>query len=303
MSTHQEFQFQYTVMAVTATLDARDIRFKMGLRTYKAELSALKHLYVNQQMGGDMQELILTYSYGHKLKRFRIYSNEGEAGFDQAIAAILERRPDIDIRSLSEQDAYATMGAVNTEKWSAFSIPFIVTAVVAVLMYPAIYHGFDDGHQEVTVAELAEGEPLDTSNLTVTRAKLCMDQAIEKTTTSKSSKTVRYFIPMVPKRSKCLKTTVAVVLKTDELDEAEEKELLKSRGVDGMHKHVWWEGLGSKERAFFIDEQKLTLADEVVLVEYKAEPGYYKMTVIIGLGVTMLIMTILTIVMWVKRKS
>ena len=89
MSTHQEFKFQYMVVTNTATLDGRDVRFKMGLRTQKTELSSLKHLYIYHHMGGDLQELILTYSHGHKLKKIRIYSNEGEVGFDQAVAAIL----------------------------------------------------------------------------------------------------------------------------------------------------------------------------------------------------------------------
>jgi hypothetical protein len=303
MSTLQEFKFQYTVMKVTATLDARDVQFKMGLRKYKAEISALKHLYVQQQIGGDTQELTLTYSYGHKLKRFRVYADTGEAGFDQAIAALLERRPDIDIRSLPEKEAFAAMGAVNTEKMAAISVPVIITLVVAGMMYPAIRHGFDDGHEDVTVAELAEGKVLDSANLTVSETTLCLDEAIEKTTTQESSKTVRYYIPLVPKGAKCLETTVSVVLETDDLNESDRKELLESPSIDGMHLNIWWEGLGDDERAFFVEEQSLTLADEIVLVEYKAKPGDYKSMVFIGLGVTFFIMVVLSIFMWRKRKS
>ncbi len=303
MSTHQEFKFQYTVVSNTATLDARDVRFKMGLRTQKTELSSLKHLYIQHQMAGDLQELILTYSHGHKLKRIRVYSNEGEVGFDQTVAAILARRPDIDIRHMPEKEALAMMGAVNTEKWSAISVPIIVTLVMAVLLYPTIKHGFDSGHEKITVAQLAKGEPLSSRNLTLTKGQLCLDTAIEKTTTKEGSTTVRYYIPVIPKRSRCDKATVAVVLETDELTPEEDEELVSSKTIDGILKNVWWEGLGSKEHDFFVEEQGVKMAEEVALVEYQGKPGDYKLIVFVVLGLTIVIMIGVTLFMWFKRKG
>jgi len=224
-------------------------------------------------------------------------------GFDQAVAAILARRPDIDIRDMPQKEALAMMGAVNTEKWSIIAVPFIAIFAMALIMYPVINHAFDDGHEKVTVAQLAKGEPLSSGNLTLTKGQLCLDAAIEKTTTKDGSSTVRYYIPVIPKRSRCDKATVSVVLETDELTPEEDKELVSSKTIDGILRNVWWEGLGSKEHDFFVEEQGIKMAEEVALVEYQGKPGDYKLIVFLVMGLTIVIMIGVTLFMWFKRKS
>ena len=303
----QEFKFKFMVITIKASLDEMSLTVKQGLRTFRAEVPKLKHLYVldHENVG---HELILTHEVGpNQLKRIRFNASFGEPQFQALINAILVLRPDIDIRKLPVAEAHKLMGATNWVKKAPLIAVGLIVAVVTVMMLPTLLHGLDSGQQTLDVAQCAVECERDTDNLSV-RGTLLFDDMIEKETTREGSslRTIEYYIPLVPPDWN-KGDMVHMVVETPDLSDAQFEELSTMPAIPGVLRDTWWEGLGSDELAFFKKDIALNMAPGVRLLEYKADPKDDLYLALAVIGVVFFIMFIVVIVIAIKggasRKS
>ena len=270
----REFEFNGGVFTFRASLGVETLALQMGPRRPKLRLSELRHLYVKEH-GAGLCELVLSYEPAPgKHKRLRVSSREGEPGFDALVKALLEGRPEIDLRHLDDKAAFAQMGAMDTQRVVMFLFPILVTLVFALIFSPKLIHGFDSGKQAVSVSELAEGRELTTRNLAVEGIAV-WPLAIEVTTTRSSrgsgtTSSQTHYVPLVA--AGWGKTEpVHVVLETASMPSAGGGPKIET--FEGVLRNIWWEGLDGDEKEFFENELGVRMADDVLLFESGASPG------------------------------
>ncbi|MBN2494096.1 MAG: hypothetical protein JXR96_05860 [Deltaproteobacteria bacterium] len=299
----QEYKFKFTVFTVTATLDDVQLTVKQGPRRMKADLATLRYLYVLDHANVGHELILACEVAPGKLKRIRFNSDFGQAEFGALVDALVQLKPEIDIRTLPIGEAHKKMGATNFVALAPVIAMLAVTGLVAVLFVPAFIHGLDSGSQTVDVKDCLGECELQTRNLIV-RGVVLGDESIQKETTTEgsSAKTIEYFFPLVSEDWKPGEP-VHWVIKTPELTDAEAEKIDPAAGIQVVLRDVWWEGLDSDAEDYFKNEIKLVLAEDLRMVEYQADTA---LEAGIGLGVvgfTLLVMAIIAIVTYVKNRK
>jgi hypothetical protein len=301
----QVYQFSYmAVTRVTAKLDAQALEARVGIRTFRAEVARLRHLYVrDSRMGNGYRELILTHEKSPgKLARIRLYADLGQPGFDALVQALVAMRPDIDIRRMDAKSAFKLMGAANTEKIALVLIAVLIPLIMGVLVLPQLIHGLDSGEDTVALAQLEQGNFPESRNVTIVGGRALLDRSVRVSTTRKGRTTVQYFVPLVSPGWQPGQP-VAVVLRTGNLTASEDYALARANTFQGVIRDVMWEGLGRTERNFFTDRMSLHVADDATLVELNASPGADLLLFGVVMGITVLICGGLAVVFWVKQRA
>jgi hypothetical protein len=281
-------KFEYAVAAGFThkiELTAHEIRAKIGLRKINFPLEQLRHIFVQRLESAGMDELILCQQLpGGKLKSHRFPAKAGEAGFRDAVDAIVTAKPEADIRRMDPLEARKIMGTSKTHKWVLVALVPIVTLVLAIIGLPAFIHGFDSGHADVAAAQLATDQLPNTRNLTLNRAVAAVDFATELTTTTTrkgtSTTSVDFFVPVIDPAGPD-DQNVHLVIQCKKADLAE---LRGAPEIPGVLRNVLWEGVPDDVSEHMTTEMNLPLATVVHLFDYKAntktELGFW--TAIVG---------------------
>lgn len=293
----QDFTFKFMVLTIKTSLDPINLTIKQGLKTWKVEVASLRHLYVIEHPDVGF-ELLLSYTTGaDKLKRIRCNANFGEQGFQDLIKAILERRPEIDIRNKPLNEAHKMMGAVNFVRLAPAIVLILVVGIVAFIFLPSLIHGLDFGQQTIDIADCVSGCPVSSGNLKVAGI-LVPEYAMVLESTEEDTgvtKVEAEFYPIVPADWE-EDDPVYMIVKTPYLDDYDLEELLRLPEIPGVLRNVLWEGLGGENKDFFRDEIGIKLADNVMLLEYKADPGFEFMISLIIIGAVFVIMLIIALI-------
>jgi hypothetical protein len=301
----QEFQFKFTMITVTVTIDDVYLTVKQGLRTWQVELSRLRNLYMLTHPNVGLECIVSYEGVDGKLKRIRFNSSFGEQRFSEAVEALIKRRPEIDIRTMPSKEAHKLMGAVNFTRWAPLFVFIIVTAVVIVLFLPGIIHGFDSGSATLEIDKCQAQCPVDSHNVILTKGYLNIDNYVEETTTSSrrgsTTTTVRYFIPYVPVNWQDGDPVYAVV-ETPQITSAELDTLYEKDVLSCVLRNVLWEGLAGDTKQFFETDIKIKLAPEVRLFEYNADPRNELILAGIIIGASMIIMLVATLIIARRRR-
>ena len=272
----QQFEIHVMGPVYRARLDADGFFVERGRWRRSAPLDKLRFVFLHDA-GSGMQELILSHELEPKslnakprLQVIRIVANQGDAGVEALLSALLEACPQIeDLRGLTKADALAKMGAANLAKVVPIALIPIFTLLVALIGAPMFVHGFDARHDRLTFEELvSDSYPLQTRNLTVDDARLLATMALKETNTRDGETTIKYFVPMVPRAWEAGQP-IQVVLETAELTH----QALPKPGsaITGVLRDVLWEGLDSAERDFFSEEMALTMDEDVLLIQHEAD--------------------------------
>ncbi len=294
----QTFRFNYVVFGVVATLDDARLIVRTGMKTVVAPIDRLQHLHVLRGPEREADEVLLTYTTSSgKLKRARVFSDRGEPAFEALVAALLARRPDIDIRGLPLAEVWQRVGTRPME-WAV--LPVIMAlgwVVVAVLFSPLLRHGFDQGHATVPVAALAQGAP-GTRNLTV-QGRVLLEGAVQRTETTRGGAHTQLWAPLVGPDWQP-GDPVDVVIEARRLTGAQLDALLAAEAHTGILRDLFWEGLGGRQRADLLGKG-VRLKRDVRLVEVGAEPATDRAIALGVLGFLGLMWAAVTWVMWRRR--
>ena len=296
--TQRSFDFRYTVFNVSARIDEGRIEVRAGVRTSAAPIERLQHLHVHRDAGRGVDELLLSYALpGGRLRRLRVFADAGEAGFESLIDALLERRPDIDIRHLERREAWALTGSRELDRWVLPGMMAVAILALAVVFMPRVLHGFDRGEARIDVSALAAGERPETRNLivegrAVLDAVLFADQDPER-----MDEPTTAWLPLVGADWRPGQP-VAVLLEVRNRTRADILAVAEQTRFAGILRDIWWEGLDQRRRAAFA-EQDLALAADIALVELGATPGS---DLAIALGVVGLLSVMMLGVMLALRR-
>lgn len=264
------FDFRYALLSARATLTEGQLIIKMGIKTIIVPMATLEQLHVHCPRGAGHQELLLAYRTGRgKLKRARAFADAEQPGFDGLIRALLDRRPEIDRRGLTQQQAWVEMGS-KPAVW--YALPLVMVAawlLIAGLFTPMWIHGFDTGHVVLDADEI-HGETVDgTRNLTVlgtlkadysTAVKVAADDKLD-TSTYRIALVGGAWRPGDPVRV----VVEARGLKGDGLDQ-----LMAAERFDGVLRNIWWEGLDEATFAA-LKEKGATIAPDAQLLQLGAD--------------------------------
>jgi len=199
------------------------------------------------------------------------------------------------------------MGARNVELITAAVVMLLIPLALAIGLFPKLLHGLDGGHEKVKLAKLAKGYSPSTSNLTITDARVDTTSALSLTTVSKrngieTGRTTKFYIPLVAKGADD-DEPIRVIIETSKLTASEMSELEESSSIKGIARDVMWEGLASSQREWFTTKAHRKLAKDVLLFEYKAEPGSDLVLFLVAVGVTTAIMGIIGVIVVVKQRK
>lgn len=302
------FQWGFLTITVQGSVDDAGLEVKQGIRTFRAQLATLRHVYVRRTGGGVYEEMVvgLEPTPGKK-KVLRFSANAGQPGFHAFLQAVLARRPDVDRRALDEKTAMKMIGAANVELITAMVIFAIAVFGIGFALLPKLIHGLDSGHEKVKLAKLIKGYSPSTSNLTITNAKVDTSNTLSLTTVSKrngieTGRSTKFFIPLVDEDAD-EDEPIKVILETPKLADSQLADLEESTSIKGMARDVMWEGLGSSQRDWFVDKAHRKLAKDVLLVEYKAEPGGDLTIFLVAVGISAVITGIIGVVVVVKQRK
>ncbi len=262
----KNFRFSYTVFTVTAQMTSEALHVQMGIRQINVRLDRLKHLFVDERSGRESVELILSYmTKSGALKRARIFSDHGESGLNALVEALLECRPEIDIRHLPVNDAYERMGS-KSMTW--YALPLLMSAallLVGIICTPLIIHGLDTQRSEIGLSKV--DHPQDTRTLRITGGRLEQSLAVNDAREGVVDERTNVWIPLVsPSWTPKEDVRVIVQVLASDLDS-----LTQEKHVEGILRNVWWEGLRSSQRKR-LTESGLRLAPEVSLIDSRATP-------------------------------
>lgn len=301
----QEFNYKFMMLNIKARIEDGVLTIKQGPRRFKAEIARLRHLYIieHENVG---YELILTHEVGpNKLKRIRTNGDFKAPAFQELVDTLVQLRPEIDIREMPMAEAHKLMGAANFVGAAPWIVVALITGMMAVFLSPQILHGFDGDPQTIDVSKCQADCDIQSKKL-VLKGRILVDASIAETTTStqsgSTSTSVRYFFPMVPNSWK-KGDPVYWVIETPELTDDELRQVDPQKGIPGTLRDIFWEGLEDEGRNFFTKEYGLTIAEDVRLVEYKANT---QVEFYIGIGVTgfvFVLMLIISIVIKRKQKA
>lgn len=303
-SGRQSFTYGYMTFRCEAALDADELTVKQGLRTFRVAIPKLRFLFVRSSTSSPQQSLVLAEERtGKRNKIHRFFANAGDPQFLALIDAIIDLRPDIDLRGLDEKTALKKMGATNTD---FIVLVLAMPLIVAIALLPRAIHGFDFTEDRISIASLAKGKQPDSRNIIITGARARLAESIEVTTTRTkrgvdTGSTTKYLVPIVqPDWDKS--QPVRVILETDEMTSADEEKLERATKFTGIVRNVLWEGLDRGDREYLTREAGLALHDDVLLVEYRANPRFDLLVFLAATGMTLFIMLVAALAIWLKRR-
>ncbi len=249
--------------------------------------------YVFDKRGEDHLELLLAYRAraGGRLKRARVFSDRGEAGFQGLLEALLERRPDVDLRALSSSEASKAMGAVEAEWIFLPGVMALACLVMAAVLAPMLVHGLDAASPErVAAAELAAGAKTATRNLVVTGAAPLVDKAVRAVRgVDERLGTQTLWVPLAPVGASP-EEPVSLVLEMPGMKD--EPRLRAGEEIPAVLRDVLWEGLPRERRKAFL-EAGTRLAPDLRLLEYRRNRRH-DLYVSVGLVGFLLLSTLVT---------
>ncbi len=264
----QRFRFRYTLFTVDAQLGPDLLVAKTGIKVVSVPVARLTHLYIHDRKDADHLELLLGYRKraGGRVRRARLFADREQPGFIGLVDALLARRPEIDIRGVHYSEAFRQVGAVEAE-WLV--IPGVMAAgclVVAFFFMPLLVHGLDIASPaRVSVAALAAGERPQTRNVVLTDVRLTdASIRIERASTRR----VVAWVALAG-RDEPDPARVHVVLEVDGTDPKALERAKAATELPGVLRDVWWESPDQKQRNRFASGAGVSLAPEVVLVEYE----------------------------------
>lgn len=282
-----QFDFKYTVITIAAKIEGNILKIKQGIRNFEVPIHEIQMLYAGPMPPGDFLELIIvTRNAAGKDKKFRFYSNDGEPGFKALVDELVRQRPSSDLRSLPREEALAKLKVADTAKIAFWAVPILVSAIMFGLVSPFLIHGLDKGSANISIEELVAGNKPDTRNLTVSGRAL--DDGLKDSTTRKGKTTVRLFFPLVAPNW-VEGDPVHMVVETGDLSDDQLSEVLSRGQFTGVLRNVFWEGLSSKNREFFVNEYKMNMAKDVMLLELDNK-GFDLILFFIVMGTTVVIM-------------
>lgn len=297
----EEYTFQFMVTTVKAQIGQGQVSIKAGLRKWQFPVHAVKHVYVYVQESTGMDEFIITYETNPgKLKKVRLPVSNPQPGFKPFLDSLVAKKPGSDIRHMEQSEAFKLMGAADHEKAALVAVPLIIMSILMIGLMPVFLHGYDDGHEVVTAEKLAAGYEPKSRNITLKGKAL--SRYIESTTTNKGSTTKKLLIPIVAANASS-QSKFRIVLETGELSSTQVDKLIEQKSFKGILRNIWWEGLSSSHHKFFKNEMKMNIADEVLLVDYKASA---KTELVIGwviFGIVSAIIIGITGFMYVAQKK
>ena len=281
-SRDQVFRFRYTLFAVEARIDETRLEVQAGVKRSVAPLARLQHLFVHHDQGRGNAELVVSFVAARgRLRRVRVFADAHEPAFDALVAALLARRPEIDIRHLPRDEAYRRMGSAGREAVVLPALMGVVLGLMAVMFAPMVVHGCDEGEARISVAALAAGERPGTRNLVVS-GRAAVERVLVAAPGSDApgvdapgvdapAAGVTAWVPLVEPGWDGV-APVAVVLEVRGRPVEVVTGLGEREVFAGLLRDVLWEGLGDRQRRGFA-AQGLALAPEVALIEYGATAG------------------------------
>ena len=263
----QTFSFKYAVFMVKGQIEGDHLSVQMNIRQVHVRLDQLKHLYIDDRRSNESVELIVSYlNKKGKLKRFRVFSDHQEAGFKAMVAAILERRPEIELTGLTPEEAYVRMGS-NPLAWYALPLVMcIALLLVTVACMPLLLHGFDHRRVDVELSTL-DAESTERT-VRVRGGRLLTDKAVSDAGDRPVVGPMTLWIPLVgPDWTDGSDIKVVVQMMAKQIDDVAE-----GAPIEGLLRNVWWEGLTNKMRVS-MRAKELRTAHDAILIDSRSTPS------------------------------
>jgi hypothetical protein len=86
------------------------------------------------------------------------------------------------------------------------------------------------------------------------------------------------------------------------MSSSEEAVVERATKFRGVVRDILWEGLSGEDRAYLTTEAGLKLADDVRLVEYRANPRYDLLVFLGGTGVSVLVVLAMGTGLWLRKR-
>jgi hypothetical protein len=280
---------------VDARIENEKLVAKTGIKTIEVPIARLQHLYVHHPRDAQLVELLLSYVHKGRLKRARIYSDPGQANFDRLVKMLLTRRPEIDISHIDVHQAYVRMGSRELEWVVIPAVMGVGLLIVTILFAPMLLHGFDRGHAEVTVSQLASGVPLDTHHLTVIGTAQVERLVRADTRQEAHQKRAVVWVPLVSPGSP--PDTPADVILESRIGPGDLEALGEADRFQGLLRNIWWEGLDGAQRKALI-AGGVRLSSDPKLLAHRVTPRDELTISAMIVGFLSLILIIVTRVLW-----
>ncbi len=298
------FAYRYMAFRHEAKIGAERLTVKQGLRKLDLPLTEIVHLFIQPTLAQQTLVLSLRPSRG-KPRIVRLRANHDEPGFLALVEALATLRSGIDLRVMDQKTALTRMGAVPGAPVGIVLLTLLLPSLVALALLPKLIHGLDFGEDRLSVTSIAKGRQPSSRNVVITGARAKLQESIEVTTSriegADTGGSTRYLVPIVsPDWDK--DQPVHVILETDEMDSADEARLERASKFRGIMRDILWEGLGHDDRDYFLSEVGLKLADDVRLVEYRANPRYDLLVFCSATGVTFAVTLAVALGIWFRKR-
>ncbi len=293
MQESKNYEFEYFLTKTRAKLEGGLLEGAFGNNKFSVVADNIRFLYVLHNKNIETKTLILVFEDSRgKPRKTRLYCESGEKSFQEMINDLVALKPEIDLRNRTKKEAYALMGMKNVTVPILIAIPFLGTALTAVFLIPLFTHGFDKGHAQVSIAQLAQGKLPKTRNLTV-KGVANPRYAVKKTESrGRGGTSIYYFLPLIPADYQ-KGQPVHVVLKTGDVSEKWMDLIADSSEHKGILRNVWWEGLPGGVRRYFVNKHKLPMADVIYVIERDADSRMDLIVAWIALGAVFLTLALI----------
>ncbi|HQK19896.1 MAG TPA: hypothetical protein PLJ27_20730, partial [Polyangiaceae bacterium] len=304
---HREvFEFGYSVFRRRASIENDVLRLDRGARSVELRLSALVHLYL--QPRNAVQVLWLAEKTDRPTGRVhKVVANATDPGLHSLVEAIVRRRPEIDLRGYSSRQAFRLMKVRDTAGRMIFGLPFLLPIGIGIWLLPYLAHGLDFGEERVSAMSLSQHRSYGSHNVVITGAKARLHESTEVVTShfrrfGPAVETTRTLVPLVPPSWEPSQT-VPVVLEVSEMTAFEEAAIERTVKFRGIKRDILWEGLSQEDRAYLTHQAGLHLADDVWLMEYRANPRYDLFVFLAGTGTALGIAAAISVGLWLQQRS
>jgi hypothetical protein len=296
----KQFTFRYTAISSEVSFDNFTFNAKIGLRKKSFPSTNILYFYVHNTQ--QYQSMYLTYTDDSgKTKKLTFFADLGDSGFMAFAAELKAAYPEKCLNHLPEKEAFATMKVANPNKWAPIVAFALIVGVFAIILFPALAHFADGGHENVTVQQVIDGG-LGTHNVTIEGT--LVDAATEETVTSSrnSTKSHSTFIPIVDENWQ-EGDPIKVVLEFKELSSSELSDRMSESSFTGVVRNIWWEGLEKDKVDFFKSEFGLNVPETPILIEVTDKESHNDVYAVFALGLVIVIMGVIFLIIAIKRKK
>lgn len=295
-----EFEFSYMMNKNKVSLDDKTLYARIGpIIKKEIGLDSIQHFYIKEYK--DYKELIIRYSkLNGKVANQKLLFAYGETGANNLADALAARFPEKDLRGADPKEAMKLMKASNSQKMGFIIALIVMFLVVTGIFVPTLMHFFDNGHQDVNVKNIVDGEKLKTRNLTISGMVLNAGMEEETTTTKSgsSSTTEKNYFPLVSEEWQDGQPVHVLLQATGYMTQDDVDYFVYETGeFNGVVRNVWWEGIDDEQIKFFADEYGITFDNNAILFEITNEkPDAIMFYVYLGvLGILLIIFIIIGI--------